>query len=99
MTPRGAGASGRSGGPCRPAAILLELVCQRSKAIKNSSRGGEVFQLTTLISPRRIGVGVGTASADYPSCGPVAGLRRAVPSTALDKSAGLFCWYDVSVWP
>src|SRR3990170_7579327 len=55
-------------------------------AIKNSSRGGEVFQLTTLISPPpKAGVGVGTAS-----CGPVAGLRRAVPSTALDKSACLF---------
>src|SRR3989337_1016786 len=37
----------------------------------------------------RPGAGLRTATPDPPR--PVAGLRRADPSTALDKSAGLFC--------
>jgi len=40
----------------------------------------------TLICPRLIGVGVGTVLRRI---GAVAGLLRAVPSTALDESAAI----------
>src|SRR2546426_4531452 len=57
----------------------------RLRGHKKTSRGGEVLDLT-LICPRRVGVGVGTVLRRV---GPVAGLLRAVPSTALDESAAI----------